>query len=186
MRRGFFVITSLSITYEPALCVPLDSYSSLQKAQNKDEGAPTGVSSLKLLQNKDEGLGKRGKMVSFAGNRMFGNMKKVLITVALLLMGLVAWAQNITIGENVPQVAVEVLQPRLMQMLQAGSVADAPLQVEARVVKQLETPGSSGDAAETFLLKGVGENEADAWVRAMKQFLPRSKSAQGFVAQLKP
>jgi len=157
------------------------------------------VSSLKMLQNKDEGLGKRGKMVRFAANRMFGNMKKVLITVALLLMGLVAWAQNITIGENVPQAAVEVLQPRLMQMLQAGSVADAPLQVEARVVKQLETPGSlsqvaleieltlrSGDAAETFLLKGVGENEADAWVRAMKQFLPRSKSAQGFVAQLKP
>ena len=113
-----------------------------------------------------------------------------------LLTGLVAWAQNITFGEEIPQAAVEVLQPRLVQMLQG---VDAPLQVEARVVKQLETPGSlsqvaleieltlrSGDAAETFLLKGVGENEADAWVRAMKQFLPRSKSAQGFVARLKP
>ena len=126
-------------------------------------------------------------------------MKKVLITVALLMAGVVAWAQEMAFGEEIPQAAVEVLQPRLMQMLQAGSVADAPLQVEARVVKQLETPGSmsqvaleieltlrSGEVAETFILKGVGENEADAWVRAMKQFLPRSKSAQGFVAQLKP
>jgi hypothetical protein len=130
---------------------------------------------------------------------MYWKMKRAMLVFALLLTGLVAWAQNITIDENVPQAAVEVLQPRLVQMLQAGNVADAPLQVEARVVKQLETPGSlsqvaleieltlrSGDAAETFLLKGVGENEADAWVRAMKQFLPRSKSAQGFVARLKP
>ena len=123
-------------------------------------------------------------------------MKKVLITVALLMAGVVAWAQEMAFGEEIPQAAVEVLQTRLVQMLKG---IDAPLQVEARVVKQLETPGSlsqvaleieltlrSGDAAETFLLKGVGENEADAWVRAMKQFLPRSKSAQGFVAQLKP
>ena len=130
---------------------------------------------------------------------MYWKMKRAMLVFALLLTGLVAWAQNITIDENVPQAAVDVLQPRLVQMLQAGSVADAPLQVEARVVKQLETPGSlsqvaleieltlrAGDAAETFLLKGVGENEADAWVRAMKQFLPRSKSAQGFVARLKP
>lgn len=127
---------------------------------------------------------------------MYWKMKRVMLVLVSLLTGLVAWAQNITIGENVPQAAVEVLQPRLVQMLQG---VDAPLQVEGRIVKQLETPGSmsqvaleieltlrSGDAAETFLLKGVGENEADAWVRAMKQFLPRSKSAQGFVAQLEP
>ena len=112
------------------------------------------------------------------------------------MAGVVAWAQEMAFGKEIPQAAVEVLQPRLVQMLKG---IDAPLQVEGRVVKQLETPGSmsqvaleieltlrSGDAAETFLLKGVGENEADAWVRAMKQFLPRSKSAQGFVAQLKP
>ena len=126
-------------------------------------------------------------------------MKRVLITLALLVTGLVAGAQNITIGEEVPQAAVEVLQPRLVQLLQSGNVAEAPLQVEARIVKQLETPGSlsqvameieltlrSGEESETFLLKGVGENEVDAWVRAMKQFLPRSKSAQGFVARIKP
>ena len=125
-------------------------------------------------------------------------MKRVTLVLVSLLMGLVAWAQNIIISENVPQAAVAVLQPRLEQMLQAGNVADAPLTVETRVVKQLETPGSlsqvaleieltlrSGEASETFLLKGVGENGADAWVRAMKQFLPRSKAAQGFVARLK-
>ena len=129
---------------------------------------------------------------------MFRNMKRVLIVLVYLMMGLVAGAQNITIGEEVPQAAVEVLQPRLVQLLQSGNVAEAPLQVEARIVKQLETPGSlsqvameieltlrSGEESETFLLKGVGENEVDAWVRAMKQFLPRGKAAQGFVARLK-
>ena len=78
---------------------------------------------------------------------MYCKMKRAMLVFALLLTGLVAWAQNITIGENVPQAAVDVLQPRLVQMLQAGSVADAPLQVEARVVKQLETPGSLSQVA---------------------------------------
>ena len=112
------------------------------------------------------------------------------------MAGIAAWAQEMTFGEEIPQAAVNVLQPRLVQMLQG---VDAPLQVEARIVKQLETPGSmsqvaleieltlrSGEVAEAFILKGVGENEADAWVRAMKQFLPRSKAAQGFVTRLKP
>ena len=112
------------------------------------------------------------------------------------MAGIAAWAQEMSFGEGIPQAAVEVLQPRLVQMLQG---VDAPLQVEGRVVKQLETPGSmsqvaleieltlrSGEVVETFILKGVGENEADAWVRATKQFLPRSKAAQGFVARLRP
>ncbi len=123
-------------------------------------------------------------------------MKRMLTIVALLLVGVAAWAQEMTFGEEIPQAAVEVLQPRLVQMLQG---VDAPLQVEARIVKQMETPGSlsqvaleielmlrSGEVVQTFILKGVGENEADAWVRASKQFLPRSKAAQAFVARLKP
>ena len=123
-------------------------------------------------------------------------MKRMLTIVALLMAGIAAWAQEMSFGEGIPQAAVEVLQPRLVQMLQG---VDAPLQVEGRVVKQLETPGSmsqvaleieltlrSGEVVETFILKGVGENEADAWVRATKQFLPRSKAAQGFVARLRP
>ena len=121
-------------------------------------------------------------------------MKKVLITVALLMAGVVAWAQEMAFGEEIPQAAVEVLQTRLVQMLKG---IDAPLQVEGRVVKQLETPGSmsqvaleieltlrSGEVAETFILKGVGENEADAWVRAAKRFLPRSQEARAFVERL--
>ena len=113
-----------------------------------------------------------------------------------MLVGVAAWAQEMAFGEEIPQAAVEVLQPRLVQMLQG---VDAPLQVEARIVKQMETPGSmsqvaleieltlrSGEVVQTFILKGVGENEADAWVRASKQFLPRSKAAQAFVARVKP
>lgn len=123
-------------------------------------------------------------------------IKRMLTIVALLLVGVAAWAQEMAFGEEIPQAAVEVLQPRLVQMLQG---VDAPLQVEARIVKQMETPGSlsqvaleieltlrSGEVVQTFILKGVGENEADAWVRASKQFLPRSKAAQAFVARLKP
>lgn len=127
------------------------------------------------------------------------NMRQLFLSVAAMLAFTCAFAQNMTMGEGIPRAAVEVLQPRLVQMLQGGGAADVPLQVEARVAKRLETPGSmsqvaleieltlrSGEAAETFLLKGVGEDEADAWVRAMKQFLPRGKAAQGFVARVKP
>ena len=54
---------------------------------------------------------------------MYWKMKRAMLVFALLLTGLVAWAQNITIDENVPQAAVEVLQPRLMQMLQAECIS---------------------------------------------------------------
>jgi hypothetical protein len=34
-------------------------------------------------------------------------------------------------------------------------------------------------------VKGVGADEADAWVRAAKQIVPRSKAAEAFVEALK-
>ena len=37
----------------------------------------------------------------------------------------------------------------------------------------------------TWPVKGVGSDEADAWLRAAKQILPRSKAAEAFMQQLK-
>ena len=126
-------------------------------------------------------------------------MKKLLLSLALLLCFACAYAQdNIKMGEEIPAAAADILRPRLVQMLEAGGVADIPLEVSARITGKMETPGSmaqvaltlslelrSGEVLEEVPLKGVGETEADAWQRAMKQFLPKGKSAQNFIKNLK-
>ena len=125
-------------------------------------------------------------------------MKRILAIAALILAATCAWAQeNITISENIPKEAADILLPRLVQMLEAGGKADIPLKVDAEVTDRMETPGSisqialtidliisNADVAETFTIKGVGDKEADAWVSAVKKFLPRSKNAQNFVEKL--
>ena len=78
-------------------------------------------------------------------------------------------------------------------VLPEGIPADA-----AKVTSRVETPGSmsqtaltidlvatAGDVVATFPIKGVGESDADAWLRAVKQLLPRSKNALEFVEKLK-
>ena len=121
-----------------------------------------------------------------------------------LLSSLMLQAQSykLVFQEDIPAAAVEVLQQRLAQMLKAGgfSLADdgAPLEVAAKVTSRVETPGSmsqvalvidltarAGEASETFTLRGVGECDEDAWTRAVKQLLPKSKSALNFVEKLK-
>ena len=37
----------------------------------------------------------------------------------------------------------------------------------------------------TWPVKGVGSDESDAWLRAAKQILPRSKPAEAFMEQVK-
>lgn len=125
-------------------------------------------------------------------------MKKLLLSLALLLGFACAYAQEIKIGEEIPVAAADILRPRLVQMLEAGGVADVPLEVSARIARKMETPGSmaqvalniilelrSGSVSEEFPLKGVGETEADAWQRAMKQFLPKGKAVQAFIDKIK-
>ena len=121
-----------------------------------------------------------------------------------LLSSLMLQAQSykLVFQEDIPATAVEVLQQRLAQMLKAGgfSLADdgTPLEVAAKVTSRVETPGSmsqvalvidltarAGQASETFTLRGVGEGDEDAWTRAVKQLLPKSKSALNFVEKLK-
>lgn len=127
--------------------------------------------------------------------------------------GMQAQSYQLQFGDSVPEVARAVLQPRFAQMLEAGGLVllpaddaaspDAsvmPLRVDAVVTSRMETPGSMSQTAltidltvsrdsgnpvsETFSLKGVGSSEDDAWLRAVKQLLPRSKTAADFVAKL--
>lgn len=121
----------------------------------------------------------------------------------MLMAGLGVWAQTYCVkpAEDIPEEAAVILVQRFTQMLEAGglTVADEgiPLTVGMEVKERMETPGAmsqialqmeiratAGDVEGIFPVKGVGENEADAWVRAAKQLLPRSKAAQTFVAKL--
>lgn len=120
----------------------------------------------------------------------------------LTVLGLRAQTYVIQTEGEIPKEAEEVLVQRFTQMLEAGglavSEAGTPLTVGFEVKDRMETPGSmsqvalqleikaaAGEVEEVFPVKGVGENEADAWLRAVKQLLPRSKAARSFVEKLK-
>lgn len=130
-------------------------------------------------------------------------MKKVLLAAVALLacLSLSARGFRLNISKDIPEQAVQVLQERFGQMLEAAghslSESGAPLEVTAEVTDRMATPGSlsqvaltitlkaqCGAAEETFTLKGVGSDEKDAWIRAVKQLLPRSQTAQHFTDQL--
>ena len=131
-------------------------------------------------------------------------MKRIVCILFLFLTGLALQAQSykLVLPEGIPADAAKVLEQRFTQMLQGSGItlADdgAPLSVTAQVTSRVETPGSmsqtaltidlvakAGDVVATFPIKGVGESDADAWLRAVKQLLPRSKNALEFVEKLK-
>ena len=131
-------------------------------------------------------------------------MKKIVLAICALLAawGVQAQSYKLVFADDIPSSAVEVLQQRFTQMLSAGGmqVADegTPLQVTAKVAGREQTGGTlgqvaleiellakAGEASETFTVKGVGDSDADAWLRAVKQLLPRSKNAQEFLKKLK-
>lgn len=132
-------------------------------------------------------------------------MKRLLLYMVCLLvtaLGVQAQSYKLVLADDIPADAAQVLQQRFTQMLSGVglSVADdgTPLEVTAKVVNREETAGSLGQvaleiellasapgASETFNIKGVGDDDADAWARAAKLLLPRSKTAQKFVEKLK-
>ena len=131
-------------------------------------------------------------------------MKRIVSILCLLLVATVLQAQSfkLVFSDSVPEGVRPLLEQRFTQMLQAGGLTlseeGAPLLVDAKVTSRMVTPGSmsqvaltidltakAGEVAETFPLKGVGEGEADAWLRAVKQLLPKSKSALSFIEKLK-
>ena len=131
-------------------------------------------------------------------------MKRI---VSILFLLLTAWALNaqsfkLVFSDNIPADARALLAQRFEQMLKAGGLDVANdgelLMVEGKVTNRMETPGSMSQVvlhvdliaktaavSETFSLKGVGEGDSDAWLRAVKQLLPKSKSALSFVEKLK-
>ena len=136
-------------------------------------------------------------------------MKKMMFLAAsmLLPLGLSAQTLSLKVPETVPEAAREVLVQRFTQMLQGSGVTvgegGETLFIEGKVPDRMDTPGSASQTALTidirayvvrdeatlveniWPVKGVGADEADAWLRAAKQILPRSKTAQAFVEELK-
>lgn len=131
-------------------------------------------------------------------------MKKIVCILFLFLTGLALQAQSykLVLADDIPADAAKVLEQRFTQMLQGSGITlsddGAPLSVTAKVTSRVETPGSmsqtaltidlvaqAGEVVATFPVKGVGEGDADAWIRAVKQLLPRSKSALEFIEKLK-
>ena len=136
-------------------------------------------------------------------------MKKLMLLAATMLLSGAAFGQTLSlkVPETVPEAAREVLVQRFTQMLQGAGVTvgdgGETLFIEGKVTDRMETPGSASQTAlnidiraymvrdgeilveNTWPVKGVGADEADAWLRAAKQILPRSKAAESFMEQLK-
>ena len=130
-------------------------------------------------------------------------MKRFLASAALVLATFAAMAQsfNLNIAGDIPAEAKEVLRQRFTQMLESGgfTIADEaePLNVVAAINESLTTPGSmsqkvlvvdikatAGEVEEVFTVKGVGKDLDDAWLRAVKQILPTSRSAKEFIGNI--
>ena len=130
-------------------------------------------------------------------------MRKILLSVVLLLSAFVLKAQEykIVADASIPAEAAQVLVQRFTQMLTAGgfTVSEEGADIvrliptitskmevsDAQVALTIELKAAVGEVLEVFPIKGVGESEADAWIRAAKLILPKSKAAQGFVEKLK-
>ena len=136
-------------------------------------------------------------------------MKKLMLLAAFALLFVGASAQNLSLDVpgSVPEAAREVLVQRFTQMLQGAGVTvgkdGEPLRIEATVTDRMDTPGASSQTAltidfrayvsrggtvlveNTWPVKGVGTDETDAWLRAAKMILPKSKASQAFVEELK-
>ena len=130
-------------------------------------------------------------------------MKKLFVTLALLLSFACAYAQDykLVADASIPADAAKVLVQRFTQMLSSGGLtvseegADvirliptvtSKMEVsDAQVALTIDLKAVVGEVSEIFPLKGVGESEADAWLRAAKTLLPKSKTAQTFLEKLK-
>ena len=130
-------------------------------------------------------------------------MKKLILSafLALLCASVYAGNYNIKVSPDIPADASALLVQRFTQMLADGghtvSADGILLEVTGEVTDRMETPGSMsqvalsvvvkascGGVVAEFPLTGVGADDADAWFRAVKRLLPRSKEAQGFISGL--
>ncbi|MBO4634764.1 MAG: hypothetical protein J5669_05275 [Bacteroidales bacterium] len=129
--------------------------------------------------------------------------KRAILAVAALLISLSLSARDfrLQIARDIPARAAQVLEQRFTSMLSAAghhvTENGAPIQISASVADRMETPGTmsqvaltielkaqAGEAEEVFTLTGVGSDDADAWLRAVKQLLPKSKATKAFTDKL--
>lgn len=131
-------------------------------------------------------------------------MKSVLAGILLFAtLALNAQSLRVRVEEGVPEAAAAVLQQRFTQLIEAGGMTaggeEAPeLLVSAVLQDRMEVPGDKpqvmvlltvtavrADVSGNFSLRGVGADDADAWERAARQILPKSKAARELAARLK-
>jgi len=130
-------------------------------------------------------------------------MKKLTFLIAAILglsVSLQARDFRLVFGEDVPENVQGILQQRFTQMLSPYGINLSPdatdvFMVDAAVTSRVEIGGgqvaitvdltaSVGEVTQVFSLKGVGADEADAWARAAKQLLPRSREAESFCKKI--
>lgn len=129
---------------------------------------------------------------------------ETLLLALLLWGGIAASAQSVSlkVSEDIPEDARDVLVVRFTQMLKIGGITieeeAEPFVVSAEIVSEMDVPGSipqkglsiqiTAEAAkekEVFAVKGVGNDAEDAFERAAKQILPKSKAATAFLEKVK-
>ena len=130
-------------------------------------------------------------------------MKKLILIIAAVLglsAGVQAQSYKLVFGDGVPENVQGILQQRFTQMLAPSDIKLSPdaadvFKVDAEVTSRVEIGGgqvavtvdltaSVGEVSHVFTVKGVGADEADAWLRAAKHLLPRSREATDFVSRL--
>ncbi|MBQ1913293.1 MAG: hypothetical protein II171_07020 [Bacteroidales bacterium] len=125
-------------------------------------------------QEKVAGNGSQAMSVQ---EKVAGNGSQAMSVQEKVGNGANSQALTVQDGAPVPETRTLTVQGKVVSRMEtAGELSQVMLAVEVEA--------SCGDVQATFPLKGVGTNEEDAWLRAVKQLLPRSKAAQAFVSQL--
>jgi len=124
-----------------------------------------------------EKVAGNGSQALTAQEKVAGNGSQALSVQEKVGNGANSQALTVQDGAPVPETRTLTVQGKVVKRMEtAGELSQVMLAVEVEA--------SCGDVQATFPLKGVGTNEEDAWLRAVKQLLPRSKAAQAFVSQL--
>lgn len=124
-----------------------------------------------------EKVAGNGSQALTAQEMVAGNGSQAMSVQEMVGNGANSQALTVQDGAPVPETRTLTVQGKVVSRMEtAGELSQVMLAVEVEA--------SCGDVQATFPLKGVGTNEEDAWLRAVKQLLPRSKAAQAFVSQL--
>ena len=155
------------------LTVVADTVTVAQALTAQEKVAGNGSQAMSV-QEKVAGNGSQAMSVQ---EMVAGNGSQALSVQEMVGNGANSQALTVQDGAPVPETRTLTVPGMVVSRMEtAGELSQVMLAVEVEA--------SCGDVQATFPLKGVGTNEEDAWLRAVKQLLPRSKAAQAFVSQL--